>query len=818
MDVSDGLVAVGGSVRVRRQRWRVSEVRPYQACELLTLVGTDPSNLGRSCQVLTPFDRVQLLRSSFDLKRVGLRQWRRTCGLLIADHGDPSTLRTARQARIDLLPYQLEPALAVVTGLGSRVLIADEVGLGKTIQAALVLAELKARGAAERILILTPPGLRDQWRGELAARFSLHAAVFDMPYLRRRAAVLPVGINPWSTIPIAIVSIDFAKRRDILTAIRSCRWDIVVVDEAHGVVPGSDRYEAVATLAAAAPYVLLLTATPHSGNRLAFGSLCRLGDNATDTLLVFRRNRQQAGLSAKRRKHRLLVRLTVEERRMHELLDRFIRVVRDERSDHDRDLSLALATLQKRALSSARSLERSVVHRLAVLSRDRLQSPHQIDLPFDDLNGELDDADEVPAWTSAGLKDVEQERRLLGALADAARIAASHEAKLGTLTRLLRRLCAKREQAIVFTEYRDTLLHMRDTLPYGCTVLHGGMTSEERRAALDDFAAGKKGILLATDAAGEGLNLHRACRIVVNLELPWNPVRLEQRAGRVDRIGQARTVHAFHLIARETAETRILERLASRIATAREDIGAADPLCASADPPDVSLPDLVVTEQEPDNRPFDHGFPGGQIYERPQLEAQASAEHARLATVRALTDQENQFALVTGGPSLLAFTRRAGVRFRLGLQTLAVVQSVVEDGGGRVIASRLTPELVRMVNRLSRSAGREAVDRVWPAFQKAALELANQSNLNWEHEVAEVHGRFLGTRIRREGAIAAAALREGRGTCQPGLFDRRALAQHLASADERREFLDDLTRCQDDLRQRALAGRMTVRVALILVP
>src|SRR5205807_7220175 len=124
---------------------------------------------------------------------------------------------------------------------------------------------------------------------------------------------------------------------------------------------------------------------------------------------------------------------------------------------------------------------------------------------------------------------------------------------------------------------RDTLLHLERALS-GTAILHGGMSREERTASLEAFASGTRRILLATDAAGEGLNLHHACRVVINLELPWNPMRLEQRSGRFDRIGQTRRVHAVHLIARDCGETRILERLARRIAQARSDLGSPDPL------------------------------------------------------------------------------------------------------------------------------------------------------------------------------------------------------------------------------------------------
>jgi SNF2 family DNA or RNA helicase len=156
------------------------------------------------------------------------------------------------------------------------------------------------------------------------------------------------------------------------------------------------------------------------------------------------------------------------------------------------------------------------------------------------------------------------------------------ETKVEGLARLLRRAG---QPAVVFTEFRDTLRHVRRRIDLPALELHGGLTRLERTAVLAAFARDPRGLLLATDAAAEGLNLHRHCRLVINLELPWNPMRLEQRIGRVDRIGQRRSVHAFHLIAAGTGETRLLDRLRDRIAAAQADIGAPDPLadeCATA--------------------------------------------------------------------------------------------------------------------------------------------------------------------------------------------------------------------------------------------
>ena len=199
-------------------------------------------------------------------------------------------------------------------------------------------------------------------------------------------------------------------------------------------------------------------------------------------------------------------------------------------------------------------------------------------LPFDDGEGEFDGGDVDPAWTIPSLADVEDERRLLTAVTESAQQASQHESKVRALRRLLARLATRGERAIVFTEYRDTLQWIAGRLPLRWVMLHGGLTREERRAAIDTFTSGPSQVLLATDAAGEGLNLHHACRIVINLELPWNPVRLEQRAGRVDRIGQRRTVHAFHFLASGLGEEDIRERLRLRIARARADIDTRDPL------------------------------------------------------------------------------------------------------------------------------------------------------------------------------------------------------------------------------------------------
>jgi len=844
-----GAVRVGDRVRVRRQQWRVADVRSYDACRLLTLSGDGALNSGAERQIIIPFDLVEPLERPARLRIVRLRSWRRRLHALLACHGPAGSLRSALVARMDLLPHQLEPALALVRGIGSRVLIADEVGLGKTIQAGLIVSELRELGAADRILVLTPAGLRDQWAAELSNRFGLDATIVDAREARRRAALLPTGLNPWTTSPVTITSIDYAKRPEVLPAIQSCRWDAVVVDEAHGVAPRSDRHQAVSSLCGRAPYVVLLTATPHNGDRAAFESLCELGSQDRDRLLVFRRSRQELRIGPGRRVHGVRVRSSVDEIGMHEQLAQFTRAVRADRGDADRDAWLALTTLHKRALSSARSLERSIVRRLSALATGPPAAvDRQLALPLDDAEGELNRSDEAPVWSGLALDDVERERRLLNHVAEAARAAAANETKLAMLAKLLARLRAMGEPSIVFTEYRDTLLHVQQSLRQACAVLHGGLTREQRRAALDDFQSGRRTILLATDAAGEGLNLHQACRIVINLELPWNPMRLEQRIGRVDRIGQGRRVHAFNLIARDTGEMRILDRLRARIARAREDIGTADPLEPAADEQEEAVSRLVVTDATPDNDPSNAADGPAPSDRRTfvHLAREAALEHARLLQAR---------ARIGGGPGgngakigawvnaagrsgigspigagmsgagrepllapanvdvWLAFARRPAIRSLLARHLLVVLQSTFEDSCGRLVAAHFTPLKVH-----AGSQGREIVAAVLRTIETLSPQNGDGAWVSWKAETTLIHHNFWVTRRTRERAIATALVTTRDDVFQPGLFDKRAERRHLEGAEER----SALTR--DGIWHVAMAERAAViearptRAVLVLLP
>ncbi len=564
--------AAGDLVRVRGFRWIVEEAVEFRDCTLLRLAAAEPSAPAGVCRILHPFDRPvrQELQSRITL--VSRRRW----GRLLQHHaGECRTLdqlHGAATADISLLPFQLEPALAIARGLASRVLVADEVGLGKTIQAGLILDELRRRGWCERALVLTPAGLREQWLEELRRRFGIAASGVDAAVLQDLAAEVPAHINPWSTLPAIVASIDFVKQPEVIRSLSSLVWDLLVVDEAHQVAPGSQRAAAVNALARQSRHVVLLTATPHNGDEAAFRALCGIGEVGDgDEIALFRRTRIDVRLSGRRHVHLLPVRLNAAECRVHSLLAEYARRVYSAAGARgDPRLALVAAVLCKRAFSSAAAAVVSLERRLAVVG-SAVQARAQAPLPFDP---ETDDPEAVLAGAPPAFDDPEGERGVLCTLVDAARAAAAQaESKLSALRRLLRRTG---EAAIVFTEYRDTLALLASALGRPTAVhLHGAMAGQERRAAVDAFDNGRADLLLATDAGSEGLNLQRNCRLVVNLELPWNPVRLEQRIGRVDRLGQSRTVHAFNLLAGGTAEERVLARLLRRVQAIRTEADIA---------------------------------------------------------------------------------------------------------------------------------------------------------------------------------------------------------------------------------------------------
>jgi superfamily II DNA or RNA helicase len=554
--------ATGQQVTVRDDSWVVLKAEAFTDAHLLHLRGIGSTNLGQLQSLLSPFDHFATLACSTRLLSVSRRHTLAAAALHVADADPWDHCWTAATADIELRSWQLEPALAAVRG-ATRILLADRVGLGKTIQAALVLSELLARGLAERVLVLTPAPLRQQWADELRTRFRLTPAVFDHASLTAAVAALPAGVNPWQTAPLIVSSIDLVKRPEVRSAIDAVAFDALVVDEAHHATRGTDRGAVVADLAARTPWIVLATATPHSGDNDAFEFLQQIGSTRGAPLLMFRRTSEISPRFA-RRSHLLAVVPTLAERALLDETSRYVRAI-GRSAARAAGARLVASVIARRAASSAKALCGTLARRIALLSREAVPEiqPH---LPWEDADADDGDTPDALLATPA-LANLEQEIGWLRRLLELAGQASARSSKVAVIRRLLRRTS---ESAVVFSEYRDVAMGVAAAIEdlAAVAVLHGGLSPRQRQDVVNAFNGGALRAVIATDAAGEGLNLHHRCRLVVNIELPWMPRRLEQRIGRVDRIGQQRRVHALHLVHRGSFEGTVVTRLERRRAQA----------------------------------------------------------------------------------------------------------------------------------------------------------------------------------------------------------------------------------------------------------
>ncbi len=742
----------GDAVRVRGQRWRVVHVTPHDGCAVVELAGGEPSNARCTGRFVFPFELIDRLPAAADGPRVvGVTAWRALARAALSDAAPAwRSLRAAARADIALWPFQLEPALAMTRGLACRFLLADEVGLGKTIQAGLLVAELLARERGARVLIVTPAGLREQWREELLNRFGIEAAVIDAAALARATASLPEGVNPWAIPQVAITSIDYLKRADVIRSLEPLVWDLVAFDEAHALCGRSDRAMAADLLGARGRRVVIITATPHSGDDAAFERLRALGRvGADDPLLTFRRSRLEAGIPRARVMRRLCVSPTEAEARMHRALGAYAaRVARDAPAEAAGAARLAMIVLARRAASSAASLARSVERRIALVGAGGGSVQPQLRLPLDEGHLSEDD-DPIEELAAPGLPDGVIEERLLRDILALAR-AAGVESKIAALRRLLART---REPALVFTEYRDTLCHIALAVDGPVAMLHGGRTSAERAREARRFTHGDAHLLLATDAASEGLNLHRRCRLVINLDVPWSPVRLEQRVGRVDRLGQTRRVHAVTFVARGTPEAVVAAALSSR------------------------------------SRRAEHEAPFGRNENEGALvEVDAQAEAKRVAVARQLARATPPDWKGSGRPvlTLLSLPRRSRGAAEAGAprrqELLLAVRFLFVDRTGAIVWDTIGGvALMSATSATSRSA---YALRTWFAnvVCDAASPLARGSIL--AHEAAltslrrDVRAAIAPLLTRERAMLDRLTLRGARLAApllQPGLFDRRAV-------------------------------------------
>ena len=739
----------------------MTHVTAYEGCTVVELAGSESSNAGQTGRVLLPFETIDRIPRGADRPRiVRASAWRHAARVALAENTPAwSSLRAAARARFTLMPYQLEPALALVRGLACRVLLADEVGLGKTIQAGIAIAELLERERDARVLIVTPAGLRAQWREELRDRFSVDADVIDAAALARSVSRLPANVNPWANPRVVITSVDFLKRADVIRSLEPLVWDLVAFDEAHALSGRSDRAMAAELVAQRARRVMTITATPHNGDDQAFEKLCAIGAlNSDDRLLIFRRSRADAGISRARTTRLLRIGPTPEEAAMHRALAAYAaRVARDAPVEDAAAARLAMIVLARRACSSAASLARSVERRMALLASAPRDEEPQMRLPLDERFIDEDD-EPVHDLSAPGLTDQAVEQRWLQRILALAR-EVRDESKIAALTRLLRRAD---QPAIVFTEYRDTLRHIASMLACDASTLHGGLTTAERAREARRFTHGRAHLLLATDAASEGLNLHHRCRLVVSLDVPWTPLRLEQRVGRVDRLGQGRPVHAVTFVARDTPEVLVAAGLAARTAQAER---AA---------------------------PF--GSPGAL---HANLRAEAEREADRLATQRALAIAPGRGQWNGSDRAVLTVLGRGRPELWLALQLVFV------DSSGAIVWGTIAGVAVRCAARptkRSRAVG-EWFDRIVLGH---ALSLAWASCTVHETLLRGLRlevGEAVGPAVARERAILERITRgSGRLAApliQPGLFDGRAVRQ----ADAQRQLVDEAAaRARDQIR------------------
>jgi superfamily II DNA or RNA helicase len=754
-------LASGDRITVRGERWVVQEATAFADVTLLSLAGAEGDARDRHCRLLAPFDRPVLISRTPVIRAVTRRQWMHHLHSQIAGMHTFGQLRAPQAAEMDILPFQLEPALAMVRGHASRFLLADEVGLGKTIQAGLMLAELRVRGWCEHALIVVPAGLRQQWADELHRRFQLQAVVMDAASLASLTDSLPFDVNPWAVEPVTITSIDFLKQPEVLRGVASLVWDALIVDEAHHATIASLRYDAVNALAQRARHVVLLTATPHGGDDRAYRALCAIGAGEDDgKIVLFRRTREMAGMARARRAHLLPVRATRETTDMHRLLADYVARLWDvARQPGRRDVQLAAMVLAKRAFSSAHSLVISLERRLAGL-KGEIDVPSQSALPFgieDDLSDEAP-MPLAPAFARAG-----EERALVQRIIHSARSAFGHEGKMHALTRIVRRV---REPLIIFTEYRDTLDAIRNAIGglREVVMLHGGQTAQERRQALQIFTSGTADVLLATDAGSEGLNLQGCCRVVINLELPWSPIRLEQRIGRVDRIGQRRTVHAINLLAAGTAERTVLASLLHRIDRIRLS--------------EIDIAASVISQSKPATHPAPVETCAAVI----DVSAAAHAETARIAQARRVLVRsgrrpEHVVPVVvhrSSPPSLTAL-------FRIRLVTRA----------SRLVEDTFVPVRIAITSPRHRLKPREIRAFAESLLATVGSELVRHAQAHAERRAGAIEresDHVIRRNIRRERAVSNHIASSPAVLVQAGLFESRALRQKWA-ADERGDAL-----------------------------
>jgi len=586
-----------------------------------------------------------------------------------ASSADVKALQSPFRSGVELEDYQLDPVARAIQMPRVNLLIADDVGLGKTIEAGLVCQELIIRHRARKILIVCPAALQLQWRDQLRDKFGLEFRIVDSDLLKLLRRERGLHVNPWTHFPRLITSIDFLKRERPLRLFSEVlppggeptyprKFDLLIVDEAHNIAPSgrgqyatdSLRTHAMRRIAPHFEHKLFLSATPHNGYPESFTALLELLDNQRFARGIKIDRTQLQAVMIRRLKSELPPRwdgtprfparvlepievdYTAEERTIHSLLRTYTRSrlekARDDVEQYATEFVLKL--LKKRLFSSPeafaltlRQHEESLAHarrraassfktNMGILRRQVEQAEEETD-----NDEELEEANTAALEAAAPLfrEPSAQEMHLLTQMRTwAASARARPDSKAATLINWLHTTIKpggawSMQRVIIFTEYRATQKWLHDLLerhglatPGRLLTLYGGMRTEEREAIKAAFQADPREsevrILLATDAASEGIDLQNHCARLIHYEIPWNPNRLEQRNGRIDRHGQsAPEVNIYHFASSKFRDRSLwavedlnvgeldddlefLLRAVRKVEIIREDLGKVGPVIA----------------------------------------------------------------------------------------------------------------------------------------------------------------------------------------------------------------------------------------------
>jgi superfamily II DNA or RNA helicase len=553
----------------------------------------------------------------------------------VADALTQDVLLAPIESSVIPLPHQIRALSRAIAGDRVRYLLADEVGLGKTIEAGLIMQELKLRGLVKRTLVIAPKGLVSQWVSEMLFHFGeTFQLVFpeDIKTLKRIAPATGPGYgkkgnqdpealpaNAWQMFSQVVVPMDSVKpldkrrgwtaeqlgehNRERFEDLISAGWDLVIVDEAHRLGGSTDqvaRFKLGQGLAEAAPYFLLLSATPHQGKTDAFHRLVSLVDaqEFPDVGSVTRERVQPYVIRTEKRhaidadgkplfkpRHTQLGPVSWEERHhnqqlLYEAVTEYVRegynqALREKRSY----IGFLMILMQRLVVSSTSAIRTTLERRLEALAAPQEQLT-LFPLASEEEWADLDSQEQIDVLLRTRLKALKNERAEVKLLLDAAARCgqigpdAKAEALLDWLSRLQSEEGDPELKGLVFTEFVPTQEMLRRFLTergFSVVCLNGSMDMEERKRVQEAFAKDVR-ILISTDAGGEGLNL-QFCHVVINYDIPWNPMRLEQRIGRVDRIGQAHTVRAVNFVFEGSVEHRVRKVLEQKLAIIFEEFG-----------------------------------------------------------------------------------------------------------------------------------------------------------------------------------------------------------------------------------------------------